>query len=254
MKRYKVKIRYKTKVERYKKRKDIAIKIIVSLAVIIALFFAGSRAVKFLLTSPIFNVKLIEVRGNNIIAESEVLGYIDFNGKNIFQLKIGKVESLLREKFPAIESINIKRRLPDKIAAKIIERVPLVERKIAKKRIGIDEYLKMFVLPQDYKLLPSITKDLALENKKACLEFLKRVSGLPIYKNIKSITANAPDDIIFFLSDNCRVCIGMPVDVDYKITYLERVLADLEVKGERAEYINMRDFSDEYKEIVLRTQ
>ena len=58
---------------------------------------------------------------------------------------------------------------------------------------------------------------------------------------------------MFFLPGNCRVCIGSPVDVDYKITYLEKVLADLELKGEKAKYINMRDFSDEYREIVLRT-
>lgn len=253
MKRYRVKIRHKTKVEQDKKRKNIAVKVVASLIITAILCFAVSQTAKFLLTSPVFNVKLTKVEGNNIIAESTVLEYIDFGGKNIFKLKLGKIESLLEEKFPAIKKVSIKRRLPGKIVAKITERIPLAEREIAEKRVGIDEYLKMFVLPQNYKSIPSIDKNLVLENKQACIAFLKNVCSLPIYKNIKSITARSTDDIEFFLSGNCKICIGSPADIDLKITYLEKVLADLEIKGERAKYINMRDFSDEYKEIVLRT-
>lgn len=252
MKRYRVKIRHKTKIEQDKKRKNIAVKIITSFVIITVLGFAAGGIVKFLLTSPFFNVKSIEIEGNNIVAESAVFEYLDFRGKNIFQLKLGKIKSLLEE-IPAVKEVSIKKRLPGKIVAKITERIPLAEREIAKKRIGIDEYLKMFVLPQSYRPIPNIDKNLVLENKQACMVFLKNVCGLPIYKNIKSVTARSPDDVEFFLEGNCKICIGSPADIDYKITYLEKVIADLEVKGEKAKYINMRDFSDEYKEIVLRT-
>ena len=34
----------------------------------------------------------------------------------------------------------------------------------------------------------------------------------------------------------------------------EKVIADLETKGKKAQYINMRDFTDENKEIIVRAK
>jgi len=182
------------------------------------------------------------------------LSYLDFGGKNIFRLKLKKTALQLEERFSAVENIKIKRRFPNKIVAEIEERRPLAETKVSNKRVGIDENLKLFVLPESYKVLPKIADNLTAENKTACLKFLKSVSGFPIYREIEGITAVSPDDIIFFVENNCKVCIGAPQNVESKISYLEKVIADLETKGKKAQYINMRDFSDENKEIIVRAK
>jgi cell division septal protein FtsQ len=179
---------------------------------------------------------------------------LDFNGKNIFRLKLKKAESQLKEKFSNVRDVSIGRYLPGRIVVKISERIPLAEVKVSDKRIGIDEYLKVFILPVDYRVLPKLSENMTIENKTACVKFLKEVSGLPIYKSITGVTALAPDDLIFFFEDNCKICMGLPEDIAYKVTYLEKVLTDLEMKGKKAEYINMRDFSKEHKEVVLRTK
>ncbi|OQW98510.1 MAG: hypothetical protein BWK68_00500 [Elusimicrobia bacterium A5] len=254
MKKHRVRVRLKAKIERSKKRKNSLIKITAVIALVTVLGFAVNKISKFLLTSPIFNVKSIEVKGIGITDKSAVLSYLDFEGKNIFLLKLKSRELQLREKFPAVKDVKINKRLPNKIIAEIEERIPLAETKVSNKRVGIDENLKLFVLPESYRVLPKITDNLTTENKTACLKFLKNVSDLPVHKEINGIMAVSPDDIIFFIGDNCKVCIGSAQNVESKISYLGKVIADLETKGKKAQYINMRDFSDEYKEVIVRAK
>lgn len=254
MRKHKVRIRLKTKIERSKKRKYLLLKTTAIIAIFTVLGFAVNKTSKFLLTSPIFNVKLIDVKGSEITDKPAVLSYLDFIGKNIFSLKLKNRELQIREKFPSVKNVKINRRFPDKIAAEIIERTPFAETKVSDKRIGVDENLKLFVLPESYRQLPKITENLTPENKTACLKFLKEASNLPISKEINGITAVSPDDIIFFIGDNCKVCIGAPQNIEQKISYLEKVLADMETKGKKAQYINMRDFTNEYKDVVVRSK
>ncbi|MFH0947383.1 MAG: FtsQ-type POTRA domain-containing protein [Elusimicrobiota bacterium] len=254
MRKHRVRVRLKTKIERSKKRKTVLIKTTVVIVLFTVLSFAVNKISKFLLTSPIFNVKSVEIKGNDITDKSAVLSYLDFDGKNIFLLKLENTGVQLEEKFLAIKNIKINRHLPNKIIAEIGERIPLAEITVQNKRVGIDENLKLFVLPENYRVLAKISDNLTLENKTACLKFLKDVSGLPVYKEIKGITAVSPDDIIFFIENDCKICIGAVQNIEQKISYLEKVLADLETKGKKAQYINMRDFSGEYKEIVVRAK
>ncbi len=254
MKKHRVRVRLKAKIERSKKRKNLLLKITAVIALVTVLGFAVNKISKFLLTSPIFNVKSIEVKGIGITDKSAVLNYLDFEGKNIFLLKLKSRELQLKEKFPAIKDVKIGKWIPNKVIAEIKERIPLAETKVSNKRVGIDENLKLFVLPENYRVLPKITDNLPMENKTACLKFLKNVSDLPVHKEITGITAVSPDDIIFFIGDNCKICIGPAQNVESKISYLEKVIADLETKGKKAQYINMRDFSDEYKEVIVRAK
>ena len=254
MKKHRVRVRLKAKVERSKKRKNLVIKITTIVILLAVLGFAVNKISKFLLTYPIFNVKSIEVKGIGITDKAAVLSYLDFEGKNIFLLKLKSRELQLKEKFTAVKNIKISRRLPSKIIAEIEERIPLAETKVSNKRVGIDENLKLFVLPESFRTLPKIADDLTAENKTACLKFLKNISDLPVHKEISGITAVSPDDIVFFIGDKCKVCIGSSQNVESKISYLEKVIADLETKGKKAQYINMRDFTDENKEIIVRAK
>jgi len=254
MRKNRVKIRLKTRIERSKKRRKILLGITATLFILAVLGFAVNKVSKILLTYPIFNVKSTVVKGSDVTDETAVLSYLDFSGKNIFALKLGIAESQLKERFPSIKEVKVHRRLPNGIVAEIEDRIPLAETKVSDKRIGIDEYFKSFVLPENYRALPKMSDSLTTENKTACLKFLKSVSGMPISKEINGITAVSPDDIVFFIKDDCKVCIGGAKNVEKKIFYLSKVLADLETKGKKAQYINMRDFSDDYKDIIVRAK
>src|SRR3989339_38243 len=254
MKRYRRRIRLKTKVEKSRRYKNIIVWTTLLLAAMLFVSFIVNKSSKCLLTSPFFNVKSIEVKGNNIVEKNSVIEYLNLYNKNIFRPKFKKTEIQLKEKFLAIKDVYVKRRIPNKIVVEIIERVPLAEYKVAEKRVGIDEYLKLFVLPDDYRILPKISENINTDCKTACLMFLKNVNAFSIYKKIKAVTSTASDDVTFFLDDNCKVCIGLPDNIDNKINYLEQVFSDMETKGEKAEYINMRDFSDEHKEIIVKTK
>ena len=251
MKKHKIKTRLKTKIEQSKRRKRIWLKSTATFVLLFILGFVVNKTSKFLLTSPIFNVKSTEVRENDILPKSVILDYLDFDEKNIFSLKLKSTETQLKENFAVISDVEINRCLPNGIVVKIIERVPVAEIKVSDKRVGIDEHLVSFVLPDNYTLLPKISDDLTTENKTACLKFLKNVFHLSIYKEITGITSAAVDYIVFFIGDNCKICIGTPDNMEQKILYLGKVLSDLETKGEKAQYINMRDFSNEHREVVV---
>jgi len=253
MKKYRRRIRLKTKIEKGRKYKNIVVWTTLILGTSFLLSIAVNKTSKYLLTSSYFNVKSIEIKGNNIIQKNSILEYLNLYNKNIFKSKLNKYELQLKEKFLAVKDVYIRRRIPNRIVVNIIERIPLAEYKAFDKRIGIDEYLKLFVLPGSYAILPKISENLNEENKAACISFLKNVIGFPIYKKIKAVTSTATDDVIFFLEDNCKVCVGMPDNIDFKINYLEKVFSDLETKGKKAEYVNMRDFSEDYKEIIVKT-
>ncbi|MFH1540488.1 MAG: FtsQ-type POTRA domain-containing protein [Elusimicrobiota bacterium] len=252
MGKHRVRVRHKVKIGRNKKRKKILVKVTLVIILFCALSFAINKVSMFLLTSSIFDIKLVEIKGNNIIDKSVVLNCLDFNGKNIFLLKLKNKESQLKEEFAVIKNVKINRWFPNKIIVEIEERIPLAEILTPNKRVGIDENLKLFVLSENYTVLTKISDDLTLENKIVCLRFLKEILNLPVYKKIKEITAISPNDVVFFIENNCKVCIGNEQNVEQKISYLEKVLSDLETKGKQAQYINMRDFSDENKEVVIR--
>ncbi|MEW6557486.1 MAG: FtsQ-type POTRA domain-containing protein [Elusimicrobiota bacterium] len=254
MKKHKVRLRLKTRIERNRKRKALLFKITALLILLVVLGFAVNKISRFLLTSPIFNVKSIDVSGNTLVSQTAILDCLDFCRKNIFRLNLKKTETQLTEKFPALKKVYIKRRLPNKIISKIEEKIPLAEIAVSNNRIGIDEHLNVFVVPKSYRQLPRISENLTLEYKSVCLKFLKNIRELPVYKNITAVTATSVDDIVFFMNNGCKVCIGSSENSENKINYLEKVFTNLEIEGKKAQYINMRDFTDENKEIIIKAK
>jgi cell division septal protein FtsQ len=147
--------------------------------------------------------------------------------------------------------VSIRRKLPCRIEVRVTERVPIAEMKVNDRRVGLDDSFRAFALSAEYKLLPDVSDSLPWERKAACLTFLKSVSDLPIYREICSVSADTPEEITFALRNKGLVMIGSPAGCGFKIAYLQKILADLEAKGRMFEYINMKDFSADYKEAAV---
>lgn len=252
MKKYRVKVRMRTKVSTGRKRRKILIAVTAVLALAAGGAFFTGRISKFLLTSPIFNVKLVFVSGNEIIDASAVSDYLALKGKNLFSVKPKKTEMLLRDRFPVIKKVVVSRRIPASISVKISERVPIAESIIQNNRVGMDEKMKSFALSSGFRKLPELPDNISVESKAACVAFLKSICDLPIYRSILNIAANSPKEIVIFFKDNKRVFIGSPENSGLKMTYLEQIISDLEAKGKNFDYINMKDFSQDYKEATVK--
>ena len=100
-------------------RKIKRIKRIAKYVTLIAIIAGG---ITFALVSPIFNIKIIEVKNNNQVSSETIISLSELNqGQNIFKIIPTKVEEKIKEN-AYMERANIKRILPNKIEIKIEER------------------------------------------------------------------------------------------------------------------------------------
>lgn len=104
-------------------------------------FSATVLSVMFVLSLPVFNIKDVEIDGNNIVSDDIIkkeLGFYEL--QNIFSFSSPKAKKTLL-KNPYIKSVKIKKEYPDKIDIEIIERKPraYVELKNMDSYVLIDE-------------------------------------------------------------------------------------------------------------------
>lgn len=251
---YKVKPRLKTVIKQYKlQRKIFFIGTTVLLGLGI-LFYLGKEINRYMATSDWFLVKTTVIEGNLLTDADKLQNYLNFEGKNLFAVsseEIALIEEMIRGRFPEIKQVAIKRRPPSKILIKLHERVPVAEIAAANKRVGVDEDLAQFSLSDEYRQIPKITGALKTTNLAVCVKFLKRIQHMPIYDLIDWSTARSSTDLEIGLKNSCKVLLGDPADSDYKIPYMARIIGDLEMRGLKASYINMQEFSKDYKEAVV---
>jgi len=96
----------------------------VMIVLLFVLMFAFSMSA--VLVSDLFNVKYIEVTGNDRVTKSSILNTVDKNGdllrnKNIFMFSKKDVEEKIK-KNPYIDVVEVDRKLPNKIVVKIQEK------------------------------------------------------------------------------------------------------------------------------------
>ncbi|MBZ1345371.1 MAG: FtsQ-type POTRA domain-containing protein [Candidatus Nealsonbacteria bacterium] len=87
-----------------------------------------------LFSSPIFQIKKIEITGNQKISTGEIQNLIQtqikkrmlfFDTKSIFLARLNKIDEVILKEFPQIAETNSKRRFPDTLKIGIKERKPL---------------------------------------------------------------------------------------------------------------------------------
>jgi cell division protein FtsQ len=100
-------------------RKKKKIKRIIKLITLLMIIIGG---IVFALVSPIFNIKEIYVVKNEQISSDTIVSLSQLKiGQNIFKYSSRKVEKEIKTN-PYIESVNIKRKFPDKIEITVKER------------------------------------------------------------------------------------------------------------------------------------
>lgn len=108
-----------TKKQAKMERKKKKIKRIIKWTTLFLLIIGG---IIFALVSPIFNINEIQVDNNNQIATETIISLSQLQiGQNLFRFNKDKVEKEIKTN-PYIESVNIKRKLPNKIEITIEER------------------------------------------------------------------------------------------------------------------------------------
>ena len=110
--------RDRIEIDKNKKKKN---KILLLLKVIIPILLLGIL-IAYLITSPIFNISEVEVLGNNKITSDTYLSLSKITlGNNIFNLSKKEIIQNIKEN-PYVDTVQVKRKLPNKIEITVTER------------------------------------------------------------------------------------------------------------------------------------
>ena len=111
----------------------------------------------FLMSSPIFNIKNINVKNNSIISTEEIIKLSEINlDENIFKIRKGNITENLKEN-AYIESVKVSRKLPNTIEIDIKERTIKYMLQFADSYVYINNQGYMLEISTEKLELPIIT-------------------------------------------------------------------------------------------------
>ena len=225
------KIKTKTSNSKNKKIK----KILKIFAIIILLI----GTIIFALTSPIFNIKEIEVEGNEKISKETVVSLSDIKEEtNIFRNSKSIIENKIKTN-PYIDKVEIKRSLPDVLKIKIEERKIAYQIKVIDSYIFLDYQgyiLEKSAQPEKVPIIEGFntTTDELLKNTRisdndiqrlnTILKIVDNAKSLKIYDLITNINIENNEYIIYFKSKKKHAYLGDGTDITNKMLYVSEIL------------------------------
>ncbi len=220
---------------RQKKRKKRARRRITVISILIA-----GAAIGILFT-PLFNLNEVVIGGNERLTYEEIVkkgGII--NGKNLFTISLKKTGESI-SKIPYVNSIEVRRKLPDKLVINITESIPMAYIKIKDAYGVIDKNGKalekvsaanIYNIPE---LLDITSKKFTLSEKisandeekfKKTLEILRDLYNNNFIDKIKSVSVSE-DMIILKVSDKLIIEMGRYEQFNSKIVMVKEIVATL---------------------------
>lgn len=105
----------------------------------LVVILAAAAALILVIRSPLFNISVIEVEGNRLMGDAEIIEQAGVcEGQNMFTLRSGKVKTRLLQN-PYIASAGIDRHIPDTYVIKVQEKIPTLAVKFRDKYVIMDE-------------------------------------------------------------------------------------------------------------------
>ena len=189
-KKKKKKTKKLTKKQEIARKKRKAFLRLVKWATLILLLIGGG--IGFLLSS-FFNIKKIEIVGNNKLTRDEAISLSQIEiEENTFKLSKNKIEKNIKQN-AYVESVKIKRSLPSTILIEIEERVPTYMITFANAYAYINNQGYFLEISKDKLELPILTGFLTKEEdiqegNRFCVEDLQRLDE--VLQIMKSATSN----------------------------------------------------------------
>lgn len=216
---------------RRKKRRAARIRFICLLAVVSVIVF---------LMTPVFNIKWIDVEGNDKTAFGQVVKSSGINyDQNIFRLNIKKSKDAVK-KLPYVDTVKIIRYLPGGVMFKITERVPVACVKFATGYALLDKEGRLLESVADRPSVPEI-QGIAIKKQKigdilketipdeitAMDELLAALEEHGLLDRTSVINIKNPNNVAFVIDGNKTVKTGGNYRLDYKLMMLEATISEL---------------------------
>lgn len=226
----------------------------------VILLFSAYEIYKFLINSPYFKIKQIEIKGNHEINENHILSLLNIKkGENIFKTKLTKAKTGLRS-LKEIKDIDIHRNFPDKIVVRITERVPIAE--LDEGGNGHSDKVQLIdkegvTFLGKARRIPKILGAKDSTRRQEVVDFLAKLTGVDsqFYEKISYIDANNPRKVELKI-DQALVIWG-PVGketetaLEKKLAYLNLVMNDLLKNAKTFNYLDLRYLKEGKGEIIV---
>ena len=219
---------------------------IIRFIILIFLFLAVGV---FALVSPIFNIKNIEVEGNDKIDSStiESLSGIQI-GKNIFKINKNNIISNIKES-QYIDKVSIKRKLPGTVQIIVDERKIAYQVKVINSYVYLDYQGYILEVASSVKKVPQIVglttdQDTLLNGKRlsnkdiktsinTLAKIMESAKSADIWNLITTITIKNNEYILDLNKENKIVYLGKGKDLTNMMMYVKAILQnEKESKGE----------------------
>ncbi len=167
----------------------------------------------YMMQSGIFKLRKIEIETGDTLTPQRVLEYLAItNGMPLFTLDLARSQEDFLRDAPTIQTLALRRRLPDAIAIRVVERVPLA--RFARRSLAVDAEGCVFVSYRGIELLPSICGYEAMElapGARVCgmalaaVELLAQLRTANIPLAVVDVDVASEDYLLCTMSDQRRV-------------------------------------------------
>lgn len=236
-----------------KKRRTAIVILVVLLALLIA---AGVSVAAFTL----FKVETISVTGNTVYPSEQILSIADINvGDSLLLLNEKKLSEKLSHSLPYIDSIDIKRELPNTLHIEVAETYEDVcyyngnkfysadkNDKILNEYFAVPENLSVIITEEKAEFTVGGTftgEETAAMVNKAILSFAEK-------ENISITVINSTDkyDNYFIINDRFLVLLGSSTNLDRKLEFVPKTVEKLE--GDSRNVIDLSNWSHDNNEAI----
>ena len=235
-----------TKKQEIAKKKRKAVYRLIKWTSLILILIGGSI---YFLLSPFFNIKNIEIVGNQKLTNEEIISLSQIQiDENTFKLVKSKVQKNIKQN-AYVENVKVKRNLPDTITIEIEERKPTYMITFANAYVYMNNQGYFLEISKDKAELPIITgystkEEDIHEGGRLCLEDLQKLDSiLQIMKSAESneivdlitkINISDKQDYILELEDEKKtIHMGDTSNLSTKMLYIKSIMEqNKKVEGE----------------------
>ena len=234
------------KMKKKRKRKNPILFLIKWTSVILLLI----GTIIFILTTPMFNIKNINISGIEHLTEEQVISLLELNkNENLFKNSKSKITSNIKQN-PYVESVIIKRKLPDTIDIQIKERKRSYMLKFVNGYVYIDTQGYILEILEEKLKLPIISgykteEDKISEGNRLITEDLENLNNvLKITNSLEEIDvakeiitnidiSNKEDYTVYLESEKKTIHFGDASNLSNKILYVKAMIdSEKDIEGE----------------------
>lgn len=238
------KIKKKSVTKRKKKKRTVRGGCLISVVAVVLAFV-------LIFLTPVFNVKKIEVEGNDSVKKSQIIATSGIDvGKNIFAQNMGKAKKKVSE-IAYIESAKVKRQLPSTVKIEVKEGTVGAYIQWDKKLVGINESGQTLCIVSKVsasKKAP-VVKGLTITGEcrvgerisvketvrfETLMKFMKTFKERNLTEDITVFDITRTEYISMMHRDKLKIEFGSTADYEHKFSFIEALTDSMgkDVEGE----------------------